>query len=102
MHAIVGSDDSCNMGTVKSSRCVVIGAGVILCKVPASDHLVARTVSFTQRHVIKGNAAIDDGNGLSFTGQTELRVNLIPTGLRVRFAQVLFDRRCDMRIHGLC
>ena len=92
MNTVVCPDDSSDVRTVKSSRCVIIRACVILSKVPATDHFVSRSVTFAQRHMIERNAAINDRDGLSLATQSELRVNLIPTCLRMCFTQMLFDR----------
>ena len=91
MHAVIGSNDSRYMRTVKASRCIVIWPCIILCKIPTTDYFVSRSISFAQRHMIKRNSTIDHCDGLALTSQTELRMNLIPPGLRMRFAQMLFD-----------
>ena len=93
MHTIVCTNDSCDVSPMKASRCIVVRAIIVFGEIPPTDDSVACTIPTPQRHMIKCNATIDDRNGLSFTIQSELRVNPIPARLLVSVGKMGIDVR---------
>ena len=86
VNTVVGTDDTGNMGSMKSCGRVVVGTRVVLGKVPATDDLVTGPESLAQGHVIKCDAAIDDCDRLAPARKAVLSVNLVPTRLCVGVA----------------
>ena len=79
---IAAANNSGNVGAVKSCWAIVVGVGIVLCKIVSANNSVAFTKSSAKGDVVKRNARIDDGDRLSGSIESVLLSQLCGGGGR--------------------